>query len=338
MLNIGDDKRRNILKGFEDEIEKSRSGVYANTPENKKLNRVGQKYGAEKKDGNEVDSKKVKSAASSEQTIRARRVMDSDDSTPEQKAKAKEFLDNKKVELDENGKKKPITKTLEEHAATTDTETLKKVLESKDAKEELVSAAKKELEKRGVSMDKKSSMGMTKEEHAGHVKTFNEAIEKLSGVDTPEAKESAKSLTDQRNAHEKASYEFDEKPDSKDVEDKKSGFDFKGLANQLKEAQRIYDEGTKAGDIDYGARYAILRKVELAISKKIKQDDLVNMLGERPLWPDMFAPFVSKFDDEKIQRSLDFYKELSQEKAGYLDYYKYLTEAVEISKSKKGDK
>jgi len=185
-LNIGENKRQNILKGFEDDIEKSRSGVYANTPENKKLNRVGQKYGAEKKE----------------------------DEPSEKKAE-------RKPEVDENGKKKPITKTLEEHAATTDTETLKKVLETKGAKEELVSAAKKELEKRGVSMDKKSSMGMTKEEHAGHVKSFNEAIEKLSGVDTPEAKESAKSLTDQRNAHEKASSEFDEKPEEKKPEEKK---------------------------------------------------------------------------------------------------------------------
>lgn len=37
-----------ILKNFNPEFEKARSGVYLNTSENRKLGRVGQKYGVER--------------------------------------------------------------------------------------------------------------------------------------------------------------------------------------------------------------------------------------------------------------------------------------------------
>lgn len=49
-FNLAKAKAANILSGFTnlDEIEKARAGVYADTPENQKLKRVGQKYGAEK--------------------------------------------------------------------------------------------------------------------------------------------------------------------------------------------------------------------------------------------------------------------------------------------------
>jgi len=187
-FNLAADKRQNILKGFGNEdIEKSKSGVYADTPENRKLQRVGQKYGSEKK-GDEPSEKK-----------------------------------DRKPELDENGKKKPIAKTLEEHASTTDTETLKKVLAAEGTKEELVSAAKKELDKRGVNVDKKSSEGMTKEEHAANVKTLNEVIEKLSNVNSEEANKMMNEAIAQRNAQEKAMLEMDDEK----VDKEKKNFDKK---------------------------------------------------------------------------------------------------------------
>ncbi len=39
-----------LVKGFDNIIEKSRSGTYSDTPENKRLKRVGQKYGSKKAD------------------------------------------------------------------------------------------------------------------------------------------------------------------------------------------------------------------------------------------------------------------------------------------------
>lgn len=39
----------NIAKSFENDIEKARSGIYSDNALNRKLNRVGQKYGSEKK-------------------------------------------------------------------------------------------------------------------------------------------------------------------------------------------------------------------------------------------------------------------------------------------------
>ena len=40
----------NIAKSFENDIEKARSGIYEDTPENRRLNRVGQQYGSKKKE------------------------------------------------------------------------------------------------------------------------------------------------------------------------------------------------------------------------------------------------------------------------------------------------
>lgn len=47
--------KSSYLTPIEDEIRKSRAGIYENTPENQKLGRVGQKYGAEKK-GNDRET------------------------------------------------------------------------------------------------------------------------------------------------------------------------------------------------------------------------------------------------------------------------------------------
>lgn len=44
------DIRLNILKSFEADLEKARSGVYADNAQNKALNRVGQQYGSKKID------------------------------------------------------------------------------------------------------------------------------------------------------------------------------------------------------------------------------------------------------------------------------------------------
>jgi len=56
-FNLAKAKQNTILSGFTDlDIEKARAGVYADTPENQKLHRVGQKYGASKSE----DSKEGK--------------------------------------------------------------------------------------------------------------------------------------------------------------------------------------------------------------------------------------------------------------------------------------
>ena len=58
ILKHREDIKNNILKSFqvdlqkseENDIEKARSGVYSDTAENRKLSRVGQKYGSKKND------------------------------------------------------------------------------------------------------------------------------------------------------------------------------------------------------------------------------------------------------------------------------------------------
>lgn len=60
---INQNRSNLILKAFgiEDSIEKARAGTYENTPENRKLGRVGQKYGSKKEDGEEIIFDKNKS-------------------------------------------------------------------------------------------------------------------------------------------------------------------------------------------------------------------------------------------------------------------------------------
>ena len=59
ILKHREDIKNNILKSFKTDLEKSengsdiekaRSGVYADTAENRKLNRVGQQYGSKKQE------------------------------------------------------------------------------------------------------------------------------------------------------------------------------------------------------------------------------------------------------------------------------------------------
>lgn len=55
----------NIAKSFvensEDNLEKARSGIYADNAENRRLNRVGQRYGSSKQDEqNNTQKKKIK--------------------------------------------------------------------------------------------------------------------------------------------------------------------------------------------------------------------------------------------------------------------------------------
>jgi len=114
-VNIGEIRRRNILKGFvnigeSEDIEKAKSGVYADNAENQKLNRVGQKYGSKKQE----DPKGDKSPAKKE------------DEAPEDS--------------------KP---SLEDHAKGTDSEVLKKVVANEKSDPALVAAAKRELTARG---------------------------------------------------------------------------------------------------------------------------------------------------------------------------------------------
>jgi hypothetical protein len=53
------DIQNNILKSFNCDIEKAKSGVYADTLENKRLGRVGQKYGHTQKQNNITSYRKI---------------------------------------------------------------------------------------------------------------------------------------------------------------------------------------------------------------------------------------------------------------------------------------
>ena len=138
------DIRDNILKSFNTDIEKARSGVYEDTAENRKLNRVGQQYGSKK----------------------------------EQEESNQNNLHSKQNE-DNNSKN---VKSVEDHAKNTSDETLKKVSENEKAPEDLRNAAKKELENRGNGKDKIDWDFDNKEELMGDDGSFLESTLKKNPI------------------------------------------------------------------------------------------------------------------------------------------------------------
>jgi len=98
-----------LQKGEDDEMEKARHGTYADTAQNRRLNRVGQEYGHKAKE-------KQPSGQSTKKT----------------------------EEVSGKG-----GKTVADHAADTDSEVLQKVVDDPKAKPELKEAAQAELKKRG---------------------------------------------------------------------------------------------------------------------------------------------------------------------------------------------
>lgn len=162
ILKHREDIKKNILKSFKTDLEKSenssdiekaKSGVYADTAENRKLNRVGQQYGSKKQE---------------------------DEPNGEQSSKQEENSGSKN------------SKSIEEHAKNTSDETLKKVSENDKAPEDLRNAAKKELESRGnqskqsdeeVDDDFKSSFErLSLDNLKYHFESINNNTSKYSGA------------------------------------------------------------------------------------------------------------------------------------------------------------
>lgn len=112
-----------IEKSFEPDIQKARSGVYVDNAENRRLNRVGQQYGAPKKDDNKSQQQKNvdKVGRDTSAAVMRGEVSDNEDGTSD----------------------------LAKHAANTDTNILKKVAASEKADKALREAAVAELKNRG---------------------------------------------------------------------------------------------------------------------------------------------------------------------------------------------
>ena len=102
--------------GFDlnEELEKARSGVYADTAENRKMNRVGQKYGSEKKEDEPKGQREKKQEDGSGKTVSEhaagasdealKRAAADDKASPEVKAAAKEEMKKRGSEKKEEKK------------------------------------------------------------------------------------------------------------------------------------------------------------------------------------------------------------------------------------------
>lgn len=183
ILEKGAARKLNILKGFIEsdevhgDIEKARSGTYADNAENRKLNRVGQKYGSEKKEEND-----------------------------EGKSEPPKTEENSK-----EGKK--VWNELNTHAENTSSEDLKTFLNkygNDPSKMEEVEAAKMELRERGESesneensdykesntdsdegesdIDSKVEEAKQKNEDSKNLELFKESVKNLDFSDSESVK------------------------------------------------------------------------------------------------------------------------------------------------------
>jgi len=152
-------KRETILRGFSESstIKKARSGVYADTAENKSKKRVGQKYGSKK----EEDPKKEKTTKKEDQ------------------------VDPKSKKKPEDPKKEGVAKTNADHAKDTSTEELQAYVDNTDQDAEdydpdLMYDAKKELSSRsreGKSPAELEIMAVDKE-----MEGLQESIDEAIGI------------------------------------------------------------------------------------------------------------------------------------------------------------
>lgn len=152
--------KENILKSFvvdEESIEKARHGVYADTSENKKLNRVGNEYGKKGEEKESSSNNKTKGDADKLKNelleLRAQSKKNPNDEKLKTKIAAKEEQITRaagvmRSEAANKEKKKYDTADLGKYARETSNETLEKVANGKN--EKLRIAAKKELERREI--------------------------------------------------------------------------------------------------------------------------------------------------------------------------------------------
>ena len=97
--NAQQERRENIAKGFVDnDFEKAKSGVYADTAENRRLGRVGQTFGT-KKQGQKAHAEQVSASLTREQ---------------KEKEYKKKFEEYKKTP-DFDKEKKELAKKIKEH-------------------------------------------------------------------------------------------------------------------------------------------------------------------------------------------------------------------------------
>lgn len=121
ILKHREEVSNNILKSFGEDIdiEKARSGIYADNPENRRLNRVGQKYGetSEKQETNEKQTtggKTIEEHAKNASDEALKKVI-SDDKAPENlKSAAKKELENRSKSEGTKSEEKPREKKIQE--------------------------------------------------------------------------------------------------------------------------------------------------------------------------------------------------------------------------------
>lgn len=242
--------KENILKAFvsdEESIEKARHGIYANTSENQKLNRVGQEYGKKGEEKESTSDTKTKGDAdklkSELSELKAQSKKNPDDEKLKTKIAAKEEQLTRaagviRSEGADKEKKKYENGDIEKYARETTTETLEKVANGKD--EKLRIAAKKELERRETEHKPETKKTAGGEKPAEKRKSIKELESQTPGyLNLKESKD-----------YYKAKENLDEWHKGKLTQYNKSGYDTaqRELAKTAEKYIAVLESNTKKGD------------------------------------------------------------------------------------------
>ena len=245
-----------LQKGEQDELEKARHGTYADTAENRRLNRVGQEYGhkAEEKQPSGQRTKKTEEASGA------------------------------------GGK------TVADHAADTDSKVLQKVVDDPNAKPELKEAAQAELKKRGeekkddvpfdVNLEVAEKM-WSEEESKKYDKALEENDEKTQKKLLNIAIERAKKKGVEIEMSSKERKPMQSKRFTKEDSKQKASESLKSAFSKLEEEyEKVYDEeGNMDMDSALAADDKFLKTVhKLIISGGLDKKTFMEIHDSNPNW------------------------------------------------------
>lgn len=263
----------NILKGFsevQDVIEKAKSGVYADNAENRKLQRVGQKFGSEKKDDEPADKKQSNKEDDSTNSDKNKVV-----STEEQHQK---FID----EIPDDEKHEQLQNFIEKNPNPED-----------DGTKQLVNSAKKWLKENPESdnIDQSMEDKKSKDDEKLDKKTHSKIDKLQSAIDD------LKNHTNHPNSSEN-----ENKSEAEDNLNYILEQDYKLSSEQLLDAFETFMDNDL--ELEH-AEYIVKRAKDSGISK----NKFLSLLEDTTEDDEHLANFEALYDDEYDDPNDEFNKE-----------------------------
>lgn len=268
----------NILKGFsevDDILEKSRSGVYADNAENRKLQRVGQKFGSEKNE-DEISDKKSSKQEGDEKSLNEKVDDNSDSNKNNTKQQHQKFID----EIPDDEKHEQLQNFIDKNPNPEDEETKK-----------LVNSAKSWLKENPESDNVDQSMEDNKKVEKEDKKTHSKIDKLQSAIDD------LKNHTNHPNSNDNES-----KSEAEDNLNYILEQDYKLSSEQLLDAFETFMDNDL--ELEH-AEYIVKRAKDSGISR----NKFLSLLEDTTEDDEHLANFEALYDDEHDDPNDEFNRE-----------------------------